>query len=111
MRQSQVQEIVSVLRQAGVLVDDKRATDALAEHFKNEIHIVWTVDDVQSIVPGLSDEAARDVLDEADRRHDAEYGITWDVLREHAEWDDDEDDEDDEEEDENDADTLSSPVP
>lgn len=43
----------------------------------DEITIVWSVDDVLLHIPRLTREQARIVLHEADRTHDAEYGIAW----------------------------------
>ena len=43
----------------------------------DEIHIIWSVDDVLLHIPRLTREQARAVLHEADRTHDAEYGIAW----------------------------------
>ena len=44
------------------------------------IAVFWCVDDVKSVAPHLSDDEAREVLEVADRRHDAELGINWTVL-------------------------------
>jgi hypothetical protein len=45
----------------------------------------WPTEDVQAIAPGLSDEQAAAVLLLACvHRLDAEVGVNWDVLREHA---------------------------
>lgn len=81
MDEYQVSRIVRVLEMAGLLTDPKGAADALSEHFKDEIHVVWTVADVQTLAPGLGDEAARAVLREVDRRHDAMIGVNWDVIQ------------------------------
>lgn len=43
----------------------------------DRIAIVWSVDDVLGHIPRLTFEEARTVLHEADRTHDAEYGIAW----------------------------------
>lgn len=43
----------------------------------------WHVDDVMGLDDSLSEEKAREVLELAYRRHDAEIGINWDVLRVH----------------------------
>jgi hypothetical protein len=43
----------------------------------DEIHITWCVDDVLCVVPRLTKDEAREVLHEAYRNHDAEYGIAW----------------------------------
>lgn len=48
------------------------------------IAVEWCVEDVQSIRPDLTDEQAGAVLQAADRCHNAEVGINWDVLRFHA---------------------------
>ena len=39
------------------------------------IAIVWTLDDVKHVAPGLSDEQAWKVLQELAGSHDAEYGV------------------------------------
>lgn len=48
------------------------------------ISLVWCIDDVQEVRPDLSDDQAAAVLALADKRHDANEGINWDVLRIHA---------------------------
>lgn len=48
------------------------------------IAVNWGLEDVQSIREDLSDEQASAVLQAADRCHNAEVGINWDVLRYHA---------------------------
>ena len=45
-----------------------------------QISIVWSVEDVQSIRPDLSDEQAMEVLQEAKNRHDSSIGISWTTL-------------------------------
>jgi len=52
---------------------------------RNQIAIVWEVEDVQTLRPDLSDDQAWQVLEQAERRHDAGIGINWDVLEMHAE--------------------------
>ena len=44
------------------------------------IGILWGIEDVKHVAPHLSDDQARDVLEMAERRHDATIGINWDVL-------------------------------
>ena len=46
--------------------------------------ILWHIDDVKEVRPDLTDDQCKDVLQECRRRHDAGIGITWDVLRYHA---------------------------
>jgi len=48
------------------------------------IAVKWGIEDIQSIRPDLTDEQASTVLQAADRYHNAEIGINWDVLRTHA---------------------------
>jgi hypothetical protein len=48
------------------------------------IAVRWGIEDVQSIRADLTDEQASAVLQAADRCHNAEVGINWDVLRFHA---------------------------
>ncbi|MDY0341049.1 MAG: hypothetical protein RBS17_07535 [Coriobacteriia bacterium] len=47
---------------------------------EDTIVIAWNVEDVLSIAPDLTVEDARDVLAMALDNHDANIGITWDVL-------------------------------
>ena len=42
--------------------------------------IIWSVDDIQEIRKDLSEEQAMKILIEAERKHDASYGISWDTL-------------------------------
>lgn len=51
-----------------------------------QVMVTWSVDDVLEVRPDLTDEEAFDVLGYSKRKHDAEHGITWDVLRENASW-------------------------
>lgn len=57
-------------------------TDAVRKpSLVTSIAVAWGVEDVQSIREDLSDEQASAVLQAADRCHNAEVGINWDVLR------------------------------
>lgn len=47
---------------------------------KRLMAFVWSVDDVQSVRPDLTDEQAWEVLLLAKHGHDANFGISWDVL-------------------------------
>jgi hypothetical protein len=47
---------------------------------RRQVAVVWSIDDVQAIRPELTDEQAWEVLQAADRHHDAVIGINWDVL-------------------------------
>ncbi len=41
----------------------------------------WSTQDIQDERPDLTDEQAREVLEMLDRRHDANIGINWEVIR------------------------------
>jgi hypothetical protein len=51
---------------------------------RRQIASIWSVEDVQSIRPDLTDEQALAVLKAAEDGHDATIGINWDVLECHA---------------------------
>jgi hypothetical protein len=51
---------------------------------RRQIAAIWSIEDVQEVRPGLSDDQAWQVLKQAEKYHDGEYGITWDTLRMHA---------------------------
>ena len=46
----------------------------------DEITITWHTDDVLSVRPDLTKEQAREVLYELDHSHDANIGISWEVI-------------------------------
>lgn len=48
-----------------------------------QIALVWGIADIQNIRPGVTDEVALKVLQQAERRHNAEEGINWVVLENH----------------------------
>ena len=50
-----------------------------------QIAIIWSIEDVHSVRPDLTDEQAFDVLQAVERRHDATIGVNWDTLSHHAE--------------------------
>ena len=49
-----------------------------------QIAIIWGISEVQWERPDLDDEEAMKVLLYADEKHDANYGITWDLLLDYA---------------------------
>jgi hypothetical protein len=57
---------------------------ALASQPSDEIAITWHIDDVKELRPDLTDDQAREVLQQAKDRHDAGIGINWEVLEIHA---------------------------
>lgn len=49
------------------------------------ITIIWHIDDVLHIRPDLNKKQAREVLHYAADKHDAEFGLSWNILGSHAE--------------------------
>ena len=45
---------------------------------------LWHTDDVKNVRPDLTDEQSMQVLERCIDKHDAEIGISWDVIRCHA---------------------------
>jgi hypothetical protein len=58
----------------------------ISEHLarRQQIAIVWQIEDVLSLRPDLTEEQAWEVLQVVERRHDATIGVNWDVLHYHA---------------------------
>jgi len=46
----------------------------------DEIAIIWSVEDVKTHCPWLSDDDAYEVLCRLDHKHDASIGINWDII-------------------------------
>ena len=59
------------------------------------ISLHWHISDVQSCTKvHMSDEDARDILEELDGRHDASQGISWDTINYYVErWHEDQEEE------------------
>lgn len=51
---------------------------------RRQIALIWCREDVQAVRPDLDDDQAWEVLQAAERYHDASTGISWDVLSCHA---------------------------
>jgi hypothetical protein len=47
---------------------------------KTQIAIIWSIEDVQSERPHLTDEQAMEVLQRIKNKHDAELGVNWTTL-------------------------------
>jgi len=45
-----------------------------------QISVIWSVEDVQILNSGLTDEQALNVLHSVKKNHDASIGICWDTL-------------------------------
>jgi hypothetical protein len=51
---------------------------------RRQIAVIWGIEDMQMIRPDLTEDQCWEVLQQAERRHDAEIGINWIVLSCHA---------------------------
>jgi len=58
--------------------DPVDAHEFLAKH--RMIGVVWCIEDVQAVRPDLTDDQAWEVLQEVERKHDANWGICWITL-------------------------------
>ena len=47
---------------------------------ERQIAIIWSIEDVKSIRPDLSDDECMEVLWMVQNKHDASLGVTWDTL-------------------------------
>jgi hypothetical protein len=65
-------------------VSRKAELDTLAVQDLLEAHgflaSIWSIEDVPSVRPDLTDEQSREVLSECSRQHEAEAGINWGVI-------------------------------
>jgi hypothetical protein len=57
---------------------NRHVRELLAKH--HSIAAIWCIDDVRWVRPHLTEEQAWEVLEQVDRKHDAEYGISWTTL-------------------------------
>ena len=49
-----------------------------------QIAIIWCIKDVQSVREDLTDEQAMKVLESVKNHHDANIGVSWEVIEIHA---------------------------
>ncbi|MFV0443449.1 MAG: hypothetical protein ACK5Q5_07750 [Planctomycetaceae bacterium] len=47
---------------------------------RRQIAVVWSIEDVQSLRPDLTDDQAWEVLQIAERQHDCEQGLNWETF-------------------------------
>jgi hypothetical protein len=50
-----------------------------------QIEIIWSVEDVRVVRQDLSDDQCMRVLQRVQQNHDAQYGITWEIIQTCAE--------------------------
>ncbi len=61
--------------------------DKLIDSYNSDddiLAIIWQTDDVLSIAPALTHDQCVEVLDTADRCHDANHGVCWETLEVYA---------------------------
>lgn len=51
---------------------------------RNQIAVIWSIEDVQEVRPDLTADQAWEVLKSVDCQHDANYGVTWNTLADTA---------------------------
>lgn len=51
---------------------------------RRHVAVIWSIEDVQTVRPDLSDDQAWEVLQECIDRHDCEWGFTWTFLKDVA---------------------------
>jgi hypothetical protein len=80
--------MISILIKKGLITDidtnKNKALDVLKEYWEDKIAIVWQVEDIIDYAKGhkkkVSREKAINILQSMLRRHDCEYGITWETI-------------------------------
>lgn len=87
-----IREMIQELVSAGVMTDEELARRVLENYWKNQIAVVWTVNDVRQAIGAylevpeedwntvISEEDAITVLEHAKENHDAELGLNWDTV-------------------------------
>jgi fructose-bisphosphate aldolase class 1 len=97
MHEHILKEMAKSLEEAGLLIPVlepemavKQVVDCMKKSWEDKIAVVWDVHDVKSTtIAGsdldvedswMTDEEAREILQEMDHRHDASIGISWDVI-------------------------------
>jgi hypothetical protein len=76
------QAAIAQAKASGIAPADTHLNTLLAR--RHDIGVTWSVEDVREIRPDLTTEQAEQVLQAAQRQHDATIGINWDVLEGHA---------------------------
>jgi hypothetical protein len=62
------------------LIDAESLQSVIGFDPETQIAIIWDVEDVAEVRPGLTDEQAVGVLRLAKKHHDATTGVNWEVL-------------------------------
>ena len=57
-----------------------------AEILQSSAFVIWTIEDVHEVCPDLDDEQAAIVLRYVEKKHDANFGISWNTIEVAAEY-------------------------
>ena len=82
-----IKELITYIENNNASKCEKEETRRLKEILslldtRDVIFIEWGVEDIEARVEGtkITRAQAQDILEELDRRHDCNYGITWDTI-------------------------------
>ncbi len=84
MHSEQIDGMLKVLRPG--LKNSRKARTALERYWRNQMALVWTLQQVHRAAnersTALNNEEAREILQQLFRQHDAQYGVRWSDLTE-----------------------------
>ena len=86
MNESYLMRIIEALIMANIIqsFDKQRALDVARDRLKDEMHVVWNIQDIydQAEDDGieLDSNQAQEILASLHQKHDASVGINWDVI-------------------------------
>jgi hypothetical protein len=86
MNESFLLKIIEALIMANLVqpFDKQRALDVIKDKLKDEMHVVWNIQDIydQAEDDGieLDSNQAQEILASLHQKHDATVGINWDVI-------------------------------
>ena len=82
-----LQDMAKRLAEANVIESDQieKAVAVMEEEWQDKIAISWAADDIitraeETLAIDISEEHARDILQELLHKFDANYGINWDII-------------------------------
>lgn len=86
MYEHHIDDMLEALAKKSLITDRSEAKKALQEYWEDKIAITWNAEDVIGYAKihkkVVTEEQARDILQTMLQKHDCEYGITWDTIRE-----------------------------
>jgi ClpP class serine protease len=86
MHSYQVSKMVQQLQKDGLILKSeiKDAENSLKEYWENKIAITWSVEDImdraRDISISITEDQAKEILQQVLNRHDASIGVNWDVF-------------------------------